>query len=47
MLVSFTLIPGKIIEQLIQEVISRRMKDKLASHHQGEVRLDKSDNIIQ
>lgn len=47
MLVSFTSISGKIIEQLIQEVISRHMKQKLALHHQGEVRLDKPDNIIQ
>lgn len=47
MLVNFTLIPGKIIEQLIQEVISRHMKDKLAWHHKGEVRLEKPDNVTQ
>lgn len=52
-LVSLTLSPGKIIEQLILETISRHMKDKKiirSSQHEfnkGEVMLDQCNKLLQ
>lgn len=48
-LVSLTLISGKVMEQLILEIISSHMKDKeeqSAWIHQGYVMLDQSDKLL-
>jgi len=47
--VSLTLIPGKVIEQLIRETIYRHMKDRKlirSSQHKEEVILDQPDNLL-
>ena len=43
--VSLTSIPGKMMEQLILDVVSKQVQEKSARTHQGEIMLDQMNSL--